>query len=135
DKTLKIWDMHSGVERLTLSGHSGGVNGCAISPTGDFIVSASFDETLKIWDAHSGVERLTLIGHTNGVNGCAISPTGDFIASTSNDKTIKLWDAHSGICLTTLSFDNFLTACTFCPDGIHIVAVGDSGVYYLQLIV
>ncbi|MGZ3646889.1 MAG: TIR domain-containing protein, partial [Ktedonobacteraceae bacterium] len=74
DKTLTIWDMHSGIERLTLTGHSGGVNGCAISPTGDFIVSASFDKTLKIWDVHSGVERLTLSGHSGGVNGCAISP-------------------------------------------------------------
>jgi WD40 domain-containing protein len=38
----------------TLSGHTGWVNGCAISPAGDSIVSASYDQTLKVWDAHTG---------------------------------------------------------------------------------
>jgi hypothetical protein len=41
----------------TLAGHRGPVNGCAISPDGSFIVSASWD-TLKVWDAKTGAERL-----------------------------------------------------------------------------
>ncbi|MBV8224158.1 MAG: hypothetical protein JO232_03090 [Verrucomicrobia bacterium] len=38
----------------TLSGHTHRVNGCAISPDGSFIVSASWDKTLKVWDAKTG---------------------------------------------------------------------------------
>ena len=40
----------------TLSGHTGSVKGCAISPAGDFIVSTSSDWTLKVWDAQTGEE-------------------------------------------------------------------------------
>ena len=65
----------------TLHGHTAGVTGCAVSPDGAFIVSASLDKTLKVWDAGTGQARLTLHGHTAGVNGCAVSPDGAFIVS------------------------------------------------------
>jgi WD40 repeat protein len=74
DKTLKLWDAASGAERATLSGHTSGVTGCAVSPDGSWIVSASRDQTLKVWDAASGAERTTLSGHTHWVTGCAVSP-------------------------------------------------------------
>ncbi len=127
-----MWDAHTGDERLTLLGHGGEVEGCAISPTGDSIVSASGDQTLKLWDVQSGEERLTLRGHTGEVRGCAFSPTGDFIASASNDWTLKLWDAHTGACLCTLLVSDDLNTCAFHPDGEHIVAVGAAGVYFLR---
>src|SRR5260221_960940 len=38
----------------TLSGHTSYVYRCAISPSGDSIVSASEDQTLKVWDAGTG---------------------------------------------------------------------------------
>jgi len=77
-----------------------------------------------MWDARTGKERRTLRGHTMGVNGCAISPAGDFIVSASWDNTFKVWDARTGACLSTLYVDGPLTACTFHPDGEHIVAAG-----------
>ena len=59
------------------------MNGCAVSPDGTWIVSASDDHTLKIWDAATGAERATLTGHTSGVKGCAVSPDGTWIVSAS----------------------------------------------------
>ena len=43
------------------------MNGCAVSPDGAWIVSASDDSTLRIWDAATGTERATLTGHTDTV--------------------------------------------------------------------
>ena len=87
----------------TLRGHTDGVYGCAISPAGDYIVSASGDQTLKVWDAHTGQERRTLSGHTDGVRGCAISSAGDYIVSACYDQTLKVWDARTGQERRTLS--------------------------------
>jgi hypothetical protein len=80
----------------TLAGHTGRVTGCAVSPDGRFIVSASWDNKLKVWDAATGDERFTLAGHAESVNGCAVSPDGRFIVSASWDNKLKVWDAAAG---------------------------------------
>ncbi len=132
DQTLKVWDARTGEERRTLLGHMDRVYGCAISPAGDTIVSASADGTLKMWDARTGEEWRTLRGHTGRVHGCAISPAGDYIVSASNEDTLKVWDARTGACLSTLYVNGRLLICAFHPDGEHIVAAGDGGVYFLR---
>jgi len=72
------------------------VSGCAFSPDGNRIVSASHDHTLKVWDAQTGTELHTLTGHTDSVFGCAFSPDGRRIVSASGDHTLKVWDADNG---------------------------------------
>jgi WD40 repeat protein len=123
DRTLKVWDVHTGEERRTLRGHTDVVHGCAISAAGDFIVSASSDHTLKMWDARTGEELRTLRGHTGGVNGCAISPAGDYIVSASNDETLKMWDARMGEELRTLhGHTDTVRGCAISPSGDYIVS-------------
>ena len=104
------------------------VTGCAVSPDGAFIVSASWDNTLKVWDARSGEARLTLQGHTDWVNGCAVSPDGAFIVSASWDNTLKVWDARSGEARLTLQgHTDWVNGCAVSPDGAFIVsASGDT---------
>jgi len=101
---------------------------------GDYIVSASDDGTLKIWNVQSGTEWRTLSGHANPVSACAISPKRDWIVSVSEDEKLKLWDAHTGECLATLRVDDKLWTCAFYPDGEHIIAGGERGVYFLRLL-
>jgi WD40 repeat protein len=111
----------------TLVGHTGSVNGCAISPDGSFIVSASSDKTLKIWDARAGKERLTLAGHTWDVKGCAISPSGSLVVSASKDWTLRVWDIGTGKeRLTLKGHTGWVNGCAISPDGSFIVsASGD----------
>ncbi|KAF1958486.1 HET-domain-containing protein [Byssothecium circinans] len=56
DKTVKIWDAHSGDGEClsTLEGHSDWVRSVAFSHDSAQLASASYDKTVKIWDAHSG---------------------------------------------------------------------------------
>ena len=108
----------------TLTGHAFGVQCCAVSPDGTWIVSASGDHTLKIWDVASGTERTTLSGHTYSVNGCAVSPDGTWIVSASRDRTLKIWDVASGTERATLTGHNYwVDGCAVGPDGTWIVSV------------
>lgn len=56
--TIKIWDVASGRELRTLSGHSSDVTAVAFSPDGRTIVSGSKDNTIKRWNVFSGVPSL-----------------------------------------------------------------------------
>jgi WD40 repeat protein len=49
-----VWDLETGRALRTLEGHSGYVNGLAVTPDGQRAVSASYDKTLKVWDLDTG---------------------------------------------------------------------------------
>ena len=126
--TLKVWDVYSGAERLTLKGHTRTITACAVSSDGSFIVSASSDLTLKVWDAYSGAERMTLVGHTSTVRDCAISSDGSFIVSASDDCTLKVWDSSTGTERLTLKghrYSGRVIGCAVSPDGSFIVSASD----------
>jgi WD40 repeat protein len=54
DKTIKLWNLHTGELRRTLTGHLAEVLSVAISPDGQIIVSGSVDTTIKQWHLHTG---------------------------------------------------------------------------------
>src|SRR5258708_624814 len=102
DKTIKLWDPHTGEHLRTLEGHSSEVNSVAFSLDGGLLASVSSDKTIKLWDPHTGEHLRTLEGHSSFVMSVGFSPDGGLLASASLDKTIKLWDPHTGEHLRTL---------------------------------
>src|SRR5262249_51857729 len=52
DKTLKLWEVATGIELRTFTGHSASVTSVAFSPDGRTALSGSGgnDGTLKLWD-------------------------------------------------------------------------------------
>jgi len=102
----------------TLEGHSSSVNGCAFSPDGKLIVSASGDGTLKVWDSETGQMLRSLEGHSSFVEGCAFSPDGKLIVSASWNRTLKVWDSETGQTLRSLEGHSApVEGCAFSPDG------------------
>ncbi|PSB58644.1 WD40 repeat domain-containing protein [Chamaesiphon polymorphus] len=63
DRTIKLWDLSTGICTATLTGHTDRVESIAFCPnpaTPYLLASGSYDETLKIWDVRTGVCVKTL---------------------------------------------------------------------------
>jgi WD domain, G-beta repeat len=84
DRTAKLWDLVSGKELFTLSGHTAELRDIAFSPDGSRLVTASEDKA-KVWDAASARELFTLGGgHQLGsLMSLAFSPDGKRLATAS----------------------------------------------------
>ena len=100
DKSVKIWELHTG--RLLrqmgrwFSGHSGIVDTLAFNHNGEILASGSWDETIKLWSVSRGRQIRTLKGHNSCINCLSFSGDGQLIASGSFDSTIKLWQVITG---------------------------------------
>jgi len=78
---VKVWDVATGIELLTLTGHTSRVNGIEFSPDGKRLASGSQDRTVKIWDVASGRRLYTLGDASDGLTSIEYSPSGDRIAA------------------------------------------------------
>lgn len=104
DKTIKIWDVATGQNLRTLTGHSSKINNIIFSPDSKILASRSIS-TIKLWDVNSGKELKSLpnpkmevkIGTTTTFIDASISNNLSF---TSDGKMLTsgdyLWDIESG---------------------------------------
>ena len=115
---LKLWDLASGKELRTFTGHVHGVSSVAISPDGRTALSGSVDRTLKLWDLSTGKELRTFTGHSLPVFSVAFAPDGQTALSGSLDETLKLWDLASGKELRTFTgHSGWVRSVAIAPDG------------------
>lgn len=123
DKTVKLWDVHSGKLLRSLEGHDDAIWGVAFDPHGGTLASWSFDNTIKIWEASSGKLLRTLKAHDGYVAGVSFDARGMTLASGGNDRTVKLWDVQSGRLLNTLKgHRTYVRSVALSPRGAMLVS-------------
>ena len=58
---LKVWDVASAQETLSLRGHEAVILSLAVSPDGKKIVSGDGEGLMKVWNAQAGDNLLTVV--------------------------------------------------------------------------
>jgi WD40 repeat protein len=81
DRLVKFWDVASGKQAFSLSGHQGRITAIAFSPDGRTLATGSEDLSLKLWDLSTRQQLLTLHGHTAAVVGLFFRPDNQQLIS------------------------------------------------------
>lgn len=63
DNTVKVWEVATGRELLTLRGHEGTVDSVAFSPDGQRLASTSWDKTILVYAL--GLEELIALARSH----------------------------------------------------------------------
>ncbi|KAF2753668.1 WD40 repeat-like protein [Pseudovirgaria hyperparasitica] len=97
DHNVYIFDMRNMKRALNvLRDHVAAVMDVEFSPTGEELVSASYDRTIRLWDRRKGHSRD--IYHTKRMQrvfSCAFTPDSNYVLSGSDDGNVRLWRARA----------------------------------------
>lgn len=94
DKTIKIWEVYTGKELITLEGHSDDVTSVVISSDNKILASGSKDKTLKLWTLATG-KLISTVTHHEKIRAVAFSPNSKIIATGCSKGNIKLFKPQS----------------------------------------
>ncbi|KAG2364291.1 hypothetical protein BDR07DRAFT_1402050 [Suillus spraguei] len=96
DKTLRLWDLRTGVVLKKMRGHRREVMELAVSRDGQLIASGDYDGEVVVWYGLETGELLTqsIKAHSNWVS-LDFSPDGTVLATGSWDNTTKLWNTKT----------------------------------------
>eukprot|EP00252_Welwitschia_mirabilis_P011392 TRINITY_DN25622_c0_g1_i1.p1 TRINITY_DN25622_c0_g1~~TRINITY_DN25622_c0_g1_i1.p1 ORF type:complete len:454 (+),score=82.46 TRINITY_DN25622_c0_g1_i1:67-1428(+) len=116
DHSVRIWDIESGVNMLTM-GCGKALNCLSIGgEASQLIVAAGADPVLRIWDPRMPGNIspiLQLSSHKSWISACKWHPKSRYhLLSASFDGTIKLWDTRSKIPLMTVEAHKDKVLCT-----------------------
>ena len=130
---IKLWDIASDTQIMTLKGHTNWIRSIAFTPNGKRLVSAGDDRTIRIWNLTTGELERTIKGHLGRIRSLSLSPDGKQIVSagisgveakvsgiTDNyEGVIKQWDLETGTCTQTIRgmHADWVLSVAYSPDG------------------
>ncbi|MEO1559314.1 MAG: WD40 repeat domain-containing serine/threonine-protein kinase [Cyanobacteria bacterium J06632_19] len=91
DSTIKLWEVNTGQEIYTLTGHKKSIRCVTFSPSGKILASSSHAQHIKLWNMNTKQEICTLSEHSDKVNSLGFSPDGKTLFSAGDDNCIKVW--------------------------------------------
>jgi WD40 repeat protein len=135
DKTIRIWDVHTGEPLRVLRppigpGTFGYLFAAALSPDGQTLAVGGYRALTPLYDHRVMLISLadgrmlhSLKGHAYAIYGLAFSPDGKQLASASHDSTLRIWNVETGQSIHTLKgHTNIVHGVAWSPDGKKIVS-------------
>ncbi len=128
DGTVRIWDLDTGEELRTLTGHHGPVAAVALTADGQRAISGGDDGTVRVWNLDTAKQLPTAADHDGYMEAVAISADGQRAISGGDDGTVRVWNLGTGKQLHILrGHDGWVRAVAVTANGRHAASGGDDG--------
>jgi WD40 repeat protein len=125
DRTVKLWDVHSGT-LLWTGWHTDIVFCVAFSPDGQTLASSGNDGIIQLWDVSSGKQLQRRESQGGTVYTMAWSPDARRLACGCADGSIELWSLQTEQAATrvlkVVAHTNWVLSLAFSPDGTQLVS-------------
>lgn len=103
DSNITIWDLISGLQKITFKEHNAPVVTVDIDSNGKNAISGSYDKTIKIWDLENNKCLKTFTEHKSRISFVTISQDGTLAVSGDEEAYLKVWNLNTYQCLTTFT--------------------------------
>ena len=90
DGLVRLWDLATGKESMTLRGHHSTPDKLAFFPDGRRLATGGGDKTVKLWDLETQQEILSVRHTGSQIMALAVSADGRRMASATSNQ-VKLW--------------------------------------------
>ena len=91
---IKFWSMESFQCSKTIKAHEHNISAIKFMPSGDQIVSASWDKTIKVWEVATGYLLKTFDGHDGWIMNIDVNAEGTRMVSCTKSQEIIYWDLN-----------------------------------------
>lgn len=125
DKSIKMWDVRTGIDINTFNAHNAGVNCLDLSRNGEMLISGDQNGDLIIWNASNGQVIKKIQAHEGAVNVAKLTNDGQTIVSGGEDKIMKVWNLEGDTIKTIKGFSAPITNFGISPDNKRIVSGGN----------
>jgi len=131
DKTLRLWDLNTGMTARRFVAHTKDVLSVAFSADNRQIVSGARDKTIKLWNTLAQC-KYTIQDecHDDWVSCVRFSPSNQnpIIVSCGWDKKVKVWNlANCKLKTNHIGHSGYLNTVTVSPDGSLCASGGKDG--------
>ncbi|KAH7915977.1 WD40 repeat-like protein [Hygrophoropsis aurantiaca] len=120
DRTIRVWNLETGLEVRCLRGHTRAVRALQFDECK--LITGSMDHTIRVWNWRSGECIRTLEGHTEGV--VCLNYDSNVLASGSVDSTVKVWNFRTGEAFTLRGHRDWVNAVRLWDSGYEDSSIG-----------
>lgn len=117
EDVVKVWEVSTGTEVLSIDARLRPYRRVAFSPSGDLLAIHTGDD-IELRDATTGDLVRVLSGDGGSVISVAFSPDGTILATGSEDQVVRLWDVATGRVIDQLvGHESEVSTLQFHPSG------------------
>jgi WD40 repeat protein len=129
---LSVFSQETKLETILQKGHAKYVTASDWHPSGEYAITAGFDNSIFLWNITTGKQIRNYNRHTDAVWSVEFSPDGKRILSCSEDQTIKLYDVLTGDLIHSWDGpDEEAREAYFSINGRFVIVVGKRDQYYV----